>query len=179
MWPNLVWNVKNVAVRPWPLCCTPWRSQEWMNTAKPTYRDHRSIVDVFQFCIQWHFCIWTITFHHYFDTIGWLCWRMWMWSDLLHEESDTEWMGVSRAKSTCIELYKLLNGIVLKHLCDSVKVKEQVSNLRSNVKANIARHRTRSKFAEEDLLIRGTYYWELLNTDTKNARRLLFAASLY
>ena len=91
---------------------------------------------------------------------------------LLHEETNIEWLGVMRARLTCIDMYKFLHDQgplgVTKDVCTYVPAR----SLRSENSTTIVRPKLRTKFAENDLVIRGSKYWDLLHEDTRSSASL-------
>ena len=84
----------------------------------------------------------------------------------------TEWLGVSRAKSCCIETYKLLNDIGPISLCKEIEKYEPKRCLCSAGQLNLKKHKCNTKFAEGDMIVRGERYWDMLDTNIKSADSL-------
>ncbi len=91
-------------------------------------------------------------------------------TDQLHSETGIEWLGVTRAKSCCIEMFKLLHGIGPSSLTSEVKLYKPTRTLRSENEYNLVKLRCKTKFAENDGLVRGGKLWDLLDIDTKSAK---------
>ena len=87
----------------------------------------------------------------------------------LHTESGIEWLGVSRAKSTCIEIYKLLNNMGSETMCNAVHTVKNNRVLRSSSKVKIHKRVTKSKLGENDFVIRGPVYWDMLDSEVQTA----------
>ena len=73
----------------------------------------------------------------------------------LHNESGINWLGTSRAKSTCIEVYKVLNGNCSANMSKALSIATPVRTLRSNTKVKVFRGQVHSKFGEGDFCYRG------------------------
>ena len=90
-------------------------------------------------------------------------------SENLHIETGIEWLGVMRAKATCIETYKLLHNEGAIRTCSMISRYQPKRHLRSSDRVTVNKLRTRTIFAEGNLLVRGPRYWELLCDETRNA----------
>ena len=66
-------------------------------------------------------------------------------------------------------MYKYLTGLGPASLCEEVKLVTNARPLRSGTQNLIYRPRTILKSTERDLVIRGTYYWEMLDYHTRQA----------
>ncbi len=93
-------------------------------------------------------------------------------TEKLHEEIKVEWLGVSQAKSSCIEMYKYLNDICPITVTQDVNLYAPNRALRSASSHTIVKCKTKTKFAEKDVGVRGARYWDLLDTDTKTSNSL-------
>ena len=80
----------------------------------------------------------------------------------LHRELEVEWLDVQRCKSVCNEIYKYTNGQGPLSLVTEFEPQIPRRSLRSNVKINHKHRRTRTKFAENDPVVRGKKYWDCL-----------------
>ncbi len=87
----------------------------------------------------------------------------------LHEELGVPWLYELRKQSTCVELYKLLEGKGPPSLMSEFKYKESTRTLRSNNDAQLNLPRTKTKIAEQDFVIRSMTYWEILPLGTRSA----------
>ena len=87
----------------------------------------------------------------------------------LHDELDVPWLYEMRKQSTCIELYKLLDGKGPPSLTREFRYKEPVRSLRSNENAQLICPRTKTKMAEQDFVFRALSYWETLPLGTRSA----------
>ena len=90
----------------------------------------------------------------------------------LHTETGIEWLGVSRAKSSCVEVYKLLSNNGSNTMCNLVQRADKTRKLRSNSRVQILRHRTKTKWGEHDIIIRGIQYWDMLDDFTQGSPSL-------
>ena len=86
-------------------------------------------------------------------------------SDLLHSETNIDWLGTARAGSCCVETGP-------KALCDKVVQAVLNRSLRSNAEIKINTLRPRTKFGEGNMLYHGVKYWDLLNEDIQHSKSL-------
>ena len=87
----------------------------------------------------------------------------------LHDDLGVPWLYEMRKQSTCVELYKMLDGKGPPSLTREFKYKEPVRTLRSNDNADLIRPRTKTKMAEQDFVIRAMTYWEVLPIGARSA----------
>ena len=80
----------------------------------------------------------------------------------LHQELSVEWLDVQRCKSVCNEVYKYTNGHGPLSLVTEFEPQIPRRELRSNTRIIHKHTRTRTKFAENDPVIRGKKYWDRL-----------------
>ncbi len=80
----------------------------------------------------------------------------------LHDELNVEWLDVYRKRYTCTEAFKLVNGIGPTSLTSLFKERAPRRILRSNDCINLNIISTKSKFAENDFVIRAMNYWSLI-----------------
>ena len=90
----------------------------------------------------------------------------------LHDESGIGWLGTSRAKSTCIEVFKVLHGNCSADMSKSLHIVKPVRILRSNAKINVSKRPVRTKLGEGDFCYRGPKYWDLLDGELQNSKNL-------
>ena len=84
-------------------------------------------------------------------------------TEKLHVESGMEWLGIQQAKTTCTEMYKLVWNIGPPNLCNCVTIKEPSRVLRSNAKIQLNCPVAKHVFANNNFLICGKQYWDMLN----------------
>ncbi len=90
-------------------------------------------------------------------------------SEELHTRTKIDWLGVSRAKSSCIEVFKFVHGQGSTTMCDVIKVKPMVRELRSNEKVQIESIPVRRKLGEMNFSYRGPKYWDMLSPNIQTA----------
>ena len=93
-------------------------------------------------------------------------------TELLHTESGIEWLGIQCAKTTCTELYKLVNNIGPRNLCKHFEVINPCRVLGSNAKVKLTGPSARLVTAKQNFLVRGTRYWDNLDPEVQSSPSL-------
>ncbi len=93
-------------------------------------------------------------------------------TDLLHSESEVEWLGVQRAKTTCTEIYKLVNNIGPRNLCKFLEINEPCRVLRSNAKVKLSGPSAKLVATKQNFLVRGIRYWDILDAHVQTSPSL-------
>ncbi len=94
------------------------------------------------------------------------------WSESLHVESGIPWRGVQRAKTTCVEIYKIVDQMGPPSLCKNISIKENTRALHSSASVQLNGPLAKHKFAKSDFLVRGCKYWAMLPHALQNAQSL-------
>ena len=69
----------------------------------------------------------------------------------LHEELGIDWLGVTRAKNTCIDIFKDVNKLGPPGIVNDIDYYVPARELRSRNQSCIIRPKLNTKFAENDL----------------------------
>ncbi len=93
-------------------------------------------------------------------------------STALHADSGINWLGTSRAKSTCIEIYKIVQGNCSPNMAKIIHVVPAKRALRSNNKIQVSRLESRTKFGEGNFCHRGVKYWDMLDPEIQGSKTL-------
>ncbi len=80
----------------------------------------------------------------------------------LREEFIVDTLKIGRMKSSCIELYKLLDGNGPQNLVNEFKYREPRRNLRSSTIRELDIRQTRTHMADRDFVIRAATYWKMV-----------------
>ena len=90
----------------------------------------------------------------------------------LHEKTGVNWLNFQRKKSTCIQVYKSLNGLNPPRLNSMFTIKAPPRSLRSNNKIILIKPITKLKVSDHNIRIRGIRYWEELDEETQKSETL-------
>ena len=83
----------------------------------------------------------------------------------LHDVLNIDWLDVALKKSTCIELYKLLNDIGPANLTSEFEERPCQRVLRNNNVRKVMVKMNKTKLADNDFVTRSVKYWSLLPPD--------------
>ena len=78
-------------------------------------------------------------------------------TQLLHDDSEIEWLDIQRKVNCCVQTYKLTNGIGLPNLTDLFRPHTNVCPLRSSKGIQHDRSISKSLFAERDFVSRSMH----------------------
>ena len=87
----------------------------------------------------------------------------------LHSELNIDWLDVACKKSSCIELYKLLQGIGPSCLVSEFELRNNPRHLRSNNALMLKTKVNRTKLADMDFVKCAVNYWETLPIHVKQS----------
>ena len=85
----------------------------------------------------------------------------------LRDELKVETLKIGRMKSSCVELYKLLEGNGPQSLVDEFKYWEPRRQLRSSAIRDLDIRPTRTRMADHDFVIRAATYWKKVPEDCR------------
>ncbi len=87
----------------------------------------------------------------------------------LHNTLSVDWLDVYRQRYTCIEVYKLVNGIGPPALTSQFEQTVPARVLRSNESILLYHVPTKTVFAENDFVYRGKVIWSKIPADIQHA----------
>ncbi len=87
----------------------------------------------------------------------------------LHTDTQTEWLEIMHKKSTCLQVYKSVNGHNPDKINEMFTVPTPVRNLRSNEDQKLPRPRTKTVKADSNIRVRGPVYWGELDISVRQA----------
>ena len=90
----------------------------------------------------------------------------------LHADTGITELSESHKKSTCIEVYKAVNGLSTVAMSNMFWARPVVRELRSNYAVPLVIERNKLQLSDGDIGKRGIKYWTQLTTDLKSASTL-------
>ena len=93
-------------------------------------------------------------------------------TDRLHDNLKIDWLDVARQKATCIEAFKIINGLAPRNLNNIVRQVNPVRHTRSGNTVMLDCPKTRTKLGDMNFKICAYRYWKGLPADLRSVDSL-------